>query len=92
MIEQAIRERKLMHIRYNDVDRVIEPHAYGISPKGEALLRAYQTSPEEGWKLFKVENIPDMRVVSTTGKAPRPGFKTGDKAMASIIAEIAVGA
>lgn len=93
-ITQAIRERRLLSFIYDDLPRIIEPHAYGTTANSSEVLRAYQTGGQsssgkiEGWKLITVEKIVGLRLCEETFPAPREGYKQGDKAMLIIHAEL----
>ena len=56
----AIKERKLVELRYHGFSRFVESHAYGRDKDGGEILRCFQTSggsdsgAQSGWKLLKV--------------------------------------
>lgn len=79
LIEQAIREKKLLEFTYNDKHRVVEPHKYGMI-NGEATLESFQPSggsshpgtiPE--WRNFKYQLIRNL-AISSTGFTCRDDF------------------
>lgn len=43
MICEAIRLRVLAQFRYDGEPRIVEPYCFGLSSKGNRVLRAYQT-------------------------------------------------
>lgn len=67
LIEQAIKEKKVIRIRYKDGPavraghRVIEPHAFGMATSGNEVVRAWL---DEG-----VSKSADE------GKSPKPGWR-----------------
>ncbi len=73
LLIQAIRERMVLTLYYEPGERIIEPHAYGLSAEGKPLLRAFQTAgasasgEHENWKLFRVDRIktiaPQERII-----------------------------
>ncbi len=94
-ITAAIQNRHCLRIRYAPGERLVEPHAFGRGADGQLLLRAYQTEgasasgEHEHWKLFRVDRILRIEATDTSSDAPRPGYKSGDKAMkGGIIAEL----
>lgn len=93
ILEEAIKHRNVLLFDYNGKQRVVEPHAYGVSRKGELILRAFQIagdsdSDQVGWKLFNVGGISNLDVSSETFNRPRDGYRTGDSAMTSVLAEL----
>jgi hypothetical protein len=86
-ISIAIRERLKLQLIYDWGHRVVEPHAYGVGEEGQELLRVYQVGGASqsnepiGWKLFRVDEIRSLQVLSETFSGARPGYKRGDKAM-----------
>lgn len=94
VIIQAIRGKRLLSFIYDDLPRVVEPHAYGVTSKGNEVLRAFQTGGQsssgqiQSWKLISVEKISALNLSSETFDGPRDGFKRGDKIMLIIHAEL----
>lgn len=94
-IIEAIDNRKLLRVDYDEGERIIEPYALGTNNNsGKTLLRAYQvqgaslSGEGEGWKLMNLKKLNVIEVLHETF-SPRPEFKSGDKAMTGgIIAEI----
>lgn len=95
VLAEAINNRLVLAIDYPPGERLIEPHALGLSRDGNTLLRAYQVSGASAsgehrhWKLFRADR---MRAASPSGGAfsnPRPGYHRGDQAMkGGIIAQL----
>jgi predicted DNA-binding transcriptional regulator YafY len=89
----AIHKRRLLQFRYEPGDRIVEPYAYGVGDGGRQLLRGYQLagrshSREEGWKLFRVEEMQDIVMLEDTFDAPRLGYMRNDPSMTKIYAEL----
>lgn len=66
----AIRQKRLIQLRYHGRSRVAEPHDYGIHQGTERLfvfqLRASGASPgkkDRGWRLLDVTQIEDCVVL-----------------------------
>ena len=63
----AIRERKVVSLRYSGGLRSVEPHCHGISTAGNEVLRGYQIGGHSqsgirvGWKLFDVSMMSGKR-------------------------------
>lgn len=86
-ITLAITQRRVMTITYDGGGaRSIEPHCFGVSKKGNELLRAYQIGgdSEEGnrveWKLFSVDKITAATVTAQTFRV-RADYNPDDPAM-----------
>lgn len=86
----AIESNNLISFYYDGGTRNVEPHCYGLSKKGNELLRAFQVSGYSesgnpyGWKLFSVEKISDITIEDDTFDSPRPDYNPNDKAMSEI--------
>lgn len=93
-ITAAIQGRNLLSFMYDGCHRTVEPHAYGMDAKGHMALRAYQVSGGSnsgqyaGWKLFHIHEMLGVSVQPQAFAGPRPGYKRGDKAFSSIIAQL----
>ncbi|MCB9610461.1 MAG: hypothetical protein H6716_27985 [Polyangiaceae bacterium] len=93
-IASAIQSRNLLSFVYDGFRRTVEPHTFGVDAKGHAALRAYQVAGGSesgeyvGWKLFHANEMHSVAVQPQTFSGPRPGYKRGDKAFASIRAQL----
>jgi predicted DNA-binding transcriptional regulator YafY len=92
-VEDAVKDRKVLAFDYDGKPRLVEPHAVGTNKKGDSVLRGFQVTGDSAtnstaWKLFTLEKIENLSVVALTSQAPRPGYKAGDKAMVTILAEL----
>lgn len=89
----AIRRRQRLSLVYEGFERVVEPHAVGLSRAGNSVMRAYQvrggsSSETEGWKLLRLDGIQSPQYLEENSLAPRPGYQKGDKGMIRIEAEL----
>ena len=80
--------------------RVIEPFCFGISKAGNAVIRAWEKEgasftaqkgeqPLPGWRLFRVDRIRNLNVLSTktADKVPDSRFNpSGDRQIQNILA------
>lgn len=93
-ISAAILGRNLLSFTYDGFRRTVEPHTYGTDTKGHLALRAYQVGGGSesgeyvGWKLFHVGDMLGVTVLPQTFTGPRPKYKRGDTAFASIRAQL----
>lgn len=85
-LKQALEAKRVVSFTYHEKVRIVEPHALGLNKSGEGLMRAWQQ--DEGWKLFKTAEIEDLELTDIVSEAPRPGYKPGDRALKSIVAEL----
>lgn len=83
---QAIREKRIIELRYHDYSRIVEPYAHGRGRDGEGLLRCYQlrggsaSGERAGWKLLKTAEI-FMLDLTDSYFSPRPEYRRADRAM-----------
>lgn len=92
-ITQAIKEQKILELRYHGYARTVEPHAYGRDKGGNEILRCYQTSggsesgEREGWKLLKVREVISLHLMNSEFLIRRE-YKRHDKAMVHIFEQL----
>lgn len=90
---QAIREKRVIELRYHAYSRVVEPHAHGRGRDGEGLLRCYQLSGGSesgesfGWKLLKTDEIFTLHLTDLHF-SPRIGYRRDDKTMEFIYCQL----
>jgi len=72
----AIEERRLIRLRYNDRERIVEPHDYGVH-KGVVKLLAYQVGGSSShklpnWRWLEEDSISDIELLSERFAGGRP--------------------
>ena len=92
-IIEAIENKNLVEFNYDGELRVVEPHCYGLSTKGNEVLRAYQvdgysSSGNMGWKMYDIGKADNINVLEDTFDKSRSGYQKGDKGMDEIYAEL----
>ena len=92
-IINAIQNKEAISFSYSGISRVVEPHAIGISSKGNTVLRCFQISgghiqAGHGWELCDVSKISNLASTGEYFENARPGYKRGDKGMTTIYAEL----
>lgn len=92
-IENAVSQMKCLEFMYEGYPRIVEPHCFGISNKGNFIIRAFQiggtsSSGKLGWRLFDVEKIENLIILDEYFPTTRPGYTRGDKNMKRIIIEL----
>lgn len=93
IIANAMREGKTVSFVYDGQLRVVEAHAVGVGPKGTLLMRGYQVSghssrPLPHWGLFTIAKMELLDFGKEASRAPREGYRQGDKGLTLIAAEI----
>ena len=90
----AIHQKKLLSLSYDGITRTVEPHAYGVSSKGNELLRCYQvrgghnSEKPHTWDLLTVSKIIALTDTGENFASARPDYKQNDKAMQTIYAQL----
>lgn len=94
LIVKAIKEKKLISLTYDSLNRIVEPHACGVSTKGYETLRCFQiegdhiSKKSHDWMLLKFSKISNLEVLDKNFDKPRTGYKKGDKAIEIIYKEL----
>ena len=91
-IINAIKNQIVIKFAYEGKSRIVEPHCYGLTMKGNEAIRAYQidgysSSEEMGWKLYDLSKANNIEMLDDTFEV-RDGYRKGDKGMSKIFAEI----
>jgi hypothetical protein len=90
----AIRDRLVVHLRYDWGHREVEPHVYGLNQDGHELLRAFQTGGHSesgqpyGWKLFRVDEVQNLHLPGKRFKRPRREYKRPDPVITRVFARL----
>lgn len=92
-IINAINNKSVLSFTYNGCNRVVEPHAVGISRAGNAVLRCFQTEgshvrPNHEWDLCVLSKITNLFLTGALFSSARPSYAKGDKGMLHIYAEL----
>lgn len=93
IIIDAINTLQVLKFTYSGIDRVVEPHALGISRTGKVLLRCFQTQGGHitlghEWDLCELSKISNLGFSGDYFKGPRPGYRKGDSHMIKILAQL----
>ena len=94
VICDAINNRSILKFHYDGQNRVVEPHAHGISTADNEVLRCYQvgggsnSGEVPGWKMMTVNKISSLIVTENNFTGPRPGYRKGDRGMIRIYCEL----
>lgn len=92
VIIETIEGQYLLQFDYEGEQRIVEPHCYGLTSKGNEVIRAYQvdgfsSSGKMGWKLYDLAKADSFEILEDTF-AIRPDYKPGDKGMIEIFCEL----
>jgi WYL domain-containing protein len=90
----AIRARRLVRFAYGGYERVIEPHAYGITRDGHELLTGWLVSgwsasaPGQGWLTYRIDQISDAVATSQSFTAPRRRYRFNDPRLQAVYCQL----
>lgn len=93
-IIEAIENRKLLEFFYKDHYRVVEPHTFGVSSKGNDNLSGFQIDGTSesivvpDWGLFTIDKIVNLKILNQTFEGTRPKYAKGDSRMIEIYKEL----
>lgn len=95
LICEAIKLKKIIRFIYEENERIVEPHTYGIHKNtGKEVLSAFQIGGYSSsgkipyWRLYVVDKITGLEITGEYFKGPRPGYRKGDSRMSIIFCEI----
>src|SRR5215468_1658878 len=78
-IRTAIRERRLMRLHYQEREKTVEPHDYGIQ-NGVVRLLAFQIAGSSrgrlpNWRWLDIDKMSDVQLFDQTFPGGRPSGK-----------------
>lgn len=94
IICDAINNKKCLAIQYGGFDRVIEPHAYGLTKEGHEVMRIWQirggsrSGKMPPWRLFRLDETHAIQILDEIAQTPRPSYRRGDKSMRVIYCQV----
>jgi len=76
LLWRAVKEKRLLRLRYKSRERIVEPHDYGIH-KGVVKLFAYQVAGSSSqklpnWRWMEEEQISQIELLNRTFAGGRP--------------------
>lgn len=91
-IINAIRQKRVVEFTYDGEIRIVEPHCYGLTTKGNEAIRAFQidgysSTGTMGWKMYDLSKADDIQLHDDVFSI-RGGYKRGDKGMSKIFCEL----
>lgn len=91
---EALKLGRCLELTYDGFTRVVEVHAVGTSTAGNPVMRVWQVrggsvhNEPVGWKLMRLDEARSVAIINEKSAAPRPGYKSGDKGMTSILSQL----
>lgn len=92
-IDQAVKEKRVLELRYHGYSRIVEPHIYGKDKNGEEVVRCYQlaggseSGERAGWKLLKMKDVVLVHLAETHF-VPRPEYRTEDAVVRQVFSRL----
>lgn len=86
--------RKRVAFEYDGLERIVEVHTIGTTTTGKPCIRAYQvaggsiSAEFEGWKMFTLSRVHNVKLMDTDAALPRPGYQRDDRGMSTIEAQV----
>ena len=86
----AIENRKVLKIKYEGHDRIVEPHLLGQKTSGNDALSAWQvggyseSDSYPPWRNYLLEKIESLVVLEESFEGSRPGYNPNDRTMGVI--------
>ena len=93
-IISAIADKRCIEFTYDGLNRVVEPHTFGIDGSREPVICGYQTrggsrsGQTEGWKSFHVGRISMLHILAETFVQPRPQYRRDDGAFIEVTSQL----
>ncbi len=93
-IINAINQKQLLSVTYDNIERVIEPHVYGKAANGKEYLRCYQvkgghkSSTKHDWDLLEVSKVTSLSETGDCFLNARPDYVRVDKVIKTIYAQL----
>lgn len=93
LIINAIRNRECLSFNYDDLQRVVQPAAFGVSKSGNDCLRCYQIggghiNPGHEWDLCLLHKISQLKGTGERFINNPPGYRRNDKGMIRIYEQL----
>ncbi len=92
-IIKAIKERRLLELTYKDIQRTVEPYAYGATKTGYKKLTCFQikgshsSSKPHVWDYLDVSKITKLNLLDETF-VRRDGYKPNDPNITTMYAQL----
>jgi hypothetical protein len=90
----AIARQIVLELRYHSYSRLVEPYVYGVSRRGDELLRCYQVAggsvggERRGWKLLRVAEIGSFHATQTSFEPRAMQYNPKDRGIHEVYCRI----
>jgi hypothetical protein len=90
----AVARQIVLELRYHSYSRLVEPYVYGVSRRGDELLRCYQVAggsvggERRGWKLLRVSEIASFHTTQTSFEPRATQYNPQDRGIPQIYCRI----
>ncbi|RWE85529.1 MAG: hypothetical protein E5W28_01255 [Mesorhizobium sp.] len=90
----ALREGRVLEIRYDGYFRAVEVHAVGFTKDGNAVMRVWQvrggsaSNERVGWKLLRFDEAVNFGLLEEPSQAPRQGYNRNDPIMTQFVCRL----
>ena len=94
IICDAIRAKRLLRFVYEGYERIVEPHAHGISTANHEILSGYLvggwsgSKPEPGWRNYLVREMHDVQALAEGFDGPRARYNAFDRQLRQIFCRL----
>ena len=95
LICEAIENKKVIEFTYDEHERIVEPHCYGIhKDTGSEVVCAYQiagyslSGEKPPWRLYIVPDMSSIVITENHFDNPRHGYKKDDSRMSRIFCQL----
>ena len=70
-IKQAIREKRKLQFIYQNKNRVVDPHVFGVTAKNNEVILCWQTGGSSSrpndlpnWRMFETNKISQLQILN----------------------------
>lgn len=89
IIRDAIARRRVLFVRYHDVERTVEPHILGYDRHDHLALSAWQVAGTgAGWRLFHLDQMTELTQTNSQFLRAAPGYNRRDPSFARVLQQI----
>lgn len=77
LITQAMQQRRLLRLIYNNRTRTVEPHILGMLDNGREAVLCWQETPpilgKDAWQVIELGQISSLRMLDSSLQLPEEG-------------------
>jgi predicted DNA-binding transcriptional regulator YafY len=93
-LSAAIEQRRVVHFRYEQSLRVVEPYLIGETRRGNLVLSAFwvdgysSSGSRPEWRQYVLDKVTALEVLEERFVPPRPGYDPRDRRMRRIVCRV----